>query len=212
MVADEYCMGSLYTFFLLFSMHRVLIFPPFTNVCLFFNSPPLLPLPRVTDTHVPTSSYPLSIWSSLLTFSSYRAISSSIMWGSMRQKESWVMLGPISLASHLSFSSIILTGPFDRAVGNHHPCICCCISPRVSFNSLENMQNKKTTQCPDSTSPSSPVLRHSFILYARVFACCLSIVSSVLQVGMLANCIFCEQLLTRNALGGQVLVLVPSQI
>lgn len=66
------------------------------------------------------------------------------MWGSMRQKESWVRLGPISLASHLSFSSISLTGLSDGLAGNHHPCIYRRILPPASFNTTAHMQKK----CP----------------------------------------------------------------
>lgn len=66
------------------------------------------------------------------------------MWGSMRQKESWVRLGPISLASHLSFSSISLTGLSDGLAGNHHPCIYRHILPPASFNTTAHMQKK----CP----------------------------------------------------------------
>lgn len=85
-----------------FSLYR-------TNVSLFFFLPPR---------HTHTLLFFL-IRRSPLTFSPQYAIPSFIMWGSMRQKESWVRPGPIILASRLSFSSVFLTAPSDRPVGNH---------------------------------------------------------------------------------------------
>lgn len=190
-------------------------FLPLQMSLIFFQSYPPHPHPRLTDTHKPTSSHPLSIWSSLLTFSSYRAIPSSIMWGSMRQKESWVRLGPISLASHLSFSSIILTGPFDRPVGNHQPCICCCISPRVSFNSPEDMQNSKATQCPDPDPPPPPHPPRSTACFRSVCTCpCMLFEHSEFCFTSRNACQLYFLWITayKKCLGGQILVCQPSQI
>lgn len=154
MTGDEYYMGSLSRSFFPLSLHEVvsLILSPSTNV-----SPSLLSYPPTlpkSHTHTPSNSQPLSISSSLPTSSSLHAIPSSIMWGSMRQKESWVRLGPISLASHLSFSSISLTGLSDGLAGNHHPCIYRHILPPASFNTTAHML--KNVQAP-------PTLKRAYV-------------------------------------------------
>ncbi len=154
--------GVSLSFFFPLSLHEVvsLILSPPTNV---FPSLSLVPPTPLTHMHTPSNYQPLSISSSLPTSSSLHAIPSSIMWGSMRQKESWVRLGPISLASHLSFSSISLTGLSDGLAGNHHPCIYRRILPLASFNTIAHML--KSVQAP-------PTLR--VLTYVCVRGCSLS--------------------------------------
>lgn len=156
MARDEYCMGSLsLSFFLCHCMRLSLSFflPLLMSflLCLLYPTPPT---PHKSHTHTPSNYQPLSISNSLPTSSFLHAIPSSIMWGSMKQKESWVRLGPISLASHLSFSSISLTGLSDRLAGNHHPCIYRRILPPASFNTVAHML--KSMQAP-------PTLKRAYV-------------------------------------------------
>lgn len=67
-------------------------------------------------------------------------------------------LGPISLASHLSFSSISLTALSDGLAGNHHPCIYRRILPPASFNTAAHMQNSNSEKSPGLALPPTPNL------------------------------------------------------